>query len=184
MSISAVAWALKVKIPDPIAKLILISLADHHNESTGLCCPRNALMAEVAGCSERTVIRKLAALRDAGLIEINARFCGKRQTTNSYRLIIGCQAVTPPKPEGCQADTHEGDTAMSPQEPLLETIREEAENFSAEVEQAEPEQQESHSDCKSCENEGGKHVYSGAPGQLNKGERERRLAIIKRPNEH
>ena len=32
MSLEAVAWALKQRVGDPIAKLVLIGLANHHNE--------------------------------------------------------------------------------------------------------------------------------------------------------
>jgi hypothetical protein len=87
MSLEAVAWALRQPVQDAKAKLMLISLADHHNASTGLCCPSRALLAEAAVCDERTVKRKLADLVEQGWITVEARFCcNGRQTSNSYRL--------------------------------------------------------------------------------------------------
>lgn len=130
MSLEAVAWALKQRVGDSTAKLILIGLADHHNASTELCCPRHALLAVAADCDERTVIRKLKVLEDGGWITLSHRFENGRQTSNSYVLKmagnLGCRVVTLPPAEGCQVVTLGGDTAVTPSRTVIGTIRKEA----------------------------------------------------------
>jgi hypothetical protein len=70
MSIEAVAWALSLKIPDPFAKLTLISLANHAARETGHCWPTQGLIAKEASCDRRTVMRKLPDLHEAGYIKV------------------------------------------------------------------------------------------------------------------
>jgi hypothetical protein len=87
MSLEAVAWSLRQRLDDPTAKLILISLADHHNASTGECFPSRRRLAEVGCCSESTVKRKLAWLVESGWIVVKRRYCGNgRQTSNAYEI--------------------------------------------------------------------------------------------------
>jgi hypothetical protein len=89
MSLEAVAWSLRQKLHDPTAKLILISLADHHNASTGECFPSRRRLAEAGCCSESTVKRKLAWLVESGWIVVKRRYCGNgRQTSNAYEIVF------------------------------------------------------------------------------------------------
>lgn len=85
MSIQAVAWALDRYVPDPLKKLILISLANHA-DSDGLCWPRMRLIAKEASCSRETVVRKLPELEKDGLIQVGKEAGRKRAHT--YRLLI------------------------------------------------------------------------------------------------
>ena len=39
MSVKAIGWAFEQKVDDPLAKLVLLALADHYNESTGDAWP-------------------------------------------------------------------------------------------------------------------------------------------------
>lgn len=127
MSLEACAWALRQQLDCPIAKLILISLADHHNASTGKCFPSRRKLAEAGCCSTRTVVRKLHYLEAEGWIAVEAHFTPSgRQDRNSYTLHFGRKgggghSDTLPgndaqsKPGGCQSpDTHEGDGCVSP----------------------------------------------------------------------
>ena len=70
MSIQAVAWALSLNIPDPFAKLVLVSLSNHADNETGHCWPTQSLIAKEASCNRRTVMRKLPYLLEAGFIRV------------------------------------------------------------------------------------------------------------------
>ena len=87
MSIEAVSWALKQNLP-PSEKLVLVSLADHHNRATGLCIPGQASVGEQTCMSVRTVQRHLKSLEARGLIVRKARFRpeGRGRTSDSYIL--------------------------------------------------------------------------------------------------
>ena len=87
MSIEAVSWALKQDVP-PAEKLVLVSLADHHNRATGLCIPGQASVGEQTSMSVRTVQRHLKSLEGRGLIVRQARFRpeGRGRTSDSYIL--------------------------------------------------------------------------------------------------
>jgi DNA-binding transcriptional ArsR family regulator len=87
MSIEAVSWALKQNLP-PSEKLVLVSLADHHNRATGLCIPGQASVGEQTCMSVRTVQRHLKSLESRGLIVRQARFRseGRGRTSDSYVL--------------------------------------------------------------------------------------------------
>ncbi|MEM9521586.1 MAG: helix-turn-helix domain-containing protein [Actinomycetota bacterium] len=62
MSSKAVGWALEQQIGDPVAKLVLVAIADHANPKTGVCWPSRATVAMYAECDPRTVTRKVAVL--------------------------------------------------------------------------------------------------------------------------
>jgi Helix-turn-helix domain len=70
MSIQAVAWALSLNIPDPFAKLVLVSLSNHADNETGHCWPTQSLIAKEASCNRRTVMRKVPYLLEAGYIQV------------------------------------------------------------------------------------------------------------------
>jgi len=74
MSIKAVSWALEQDVSDPIAKLVLIGLADRYNDERGIAWPAIKWLAIAGSCSDRTVTRKLSKLEELGLISINRRF--------------------------------------------------------------------------------------------------------------
>jgi hypothetical protein len=87
MSITAVRWALRAKIDDPIQKLALTAIAECHNAKTGECFPSQAYIAEVIGRKERSVRSYLAALEQAGFYSRKPRYDrhGKR-TSDSFVL--------------------------------------------------------------------------------------------------
>ena len=69
MSLQAMVWALKsAPVPDPIAHLVLIGLADHAADDGTAARPSVAVLAEYARCSPRSVQRKLRDLEACGLI--------------------------------------------------------------------------------------------------------------------
>jgi DNA-binding transcriptional ArsR family regulator len=87
MSIDAMSWAFKQDLP-PSEKLVLLSLADHHNGGTGLCIPSQASVAEQTSMSVRTVQRHMASLEERGLIRRVPRFRGegRGRTSDAYIL--------------------------------------------------------------------------------------------------
>lgn len=94
MSIEAVAWALKQSLPKKqTAKLILIALANHHNESTGECYPAKRKLREAGCCDKRTLERNMKWLEANGWLKRVTRHAGKggkgRQTSNSYLINFG-----------------------------------------------------------------------------------------------
>jgi hypothetical protein len=100
MSIEAVAWALDQDIRDPLAKLILISLANHADRTTGFCYPPMKLIAKEASCDRRTVIRKLPLLTDVGYIRIVPDREGKQRLAHYYQLLMpGCDPQSQPPPK-------------------------------------------------------------------------------------
>jgi|DEB0MinimDraft_10_1074344.scaffolds.fasta_scaffold15343_4 DNA-binding transcriptional MocR family regulator len=85
MSINKLSQVMKTPMPDPIAKFIMVVLADHYNDSTGTCWPSIDTITEITGCSRRTVIRKLKMLEEAGLIIRYKRY----NKTDIYEIFIG-----------------------------------------------------------------------------------------------
>ena len=84
MSIKAVSWALEQFVADPVAKLVLIGIADRFNDEQGYAWPSVAWLSKAASVSDRTVQRKLKSLEEQGFLAAN------RQTGASthYRLNI------------------------------------------------------------------------------------------------
>jgi len=133
MSIRAMNWAWGQKLP-PAPKLILMALADSANDLDE-CWPGISFIAKKCCVSERTVQRVLQQFEVTGLMVVTPRYTtAGRQTSNGYRLCINAQTnpdnLSPlPKVRGAEGDklsgsgvtpnvTPEGDTAMSPLEPL------------------------------------------------------------------
>ena len=82
MSVRATAWAFGRRVGSPMTKLVLLSLADHHNDETGADpFPSIETIAAETEMNERSVRRHLDALEAAGLISRRARGRG-----NAYRL--------------------------------------------------------------------------------------------------
>jgi hypothetical protein len=109
MSVQAISWAYEQRTGNWTRKAVLVALANRTNHDTGLCCPSLDRVAEETELSRSTVIRAIADLEAAGLIQKTrrARENGS-DTTNEYRL-----SLTPP---GYQADTPPGVT-VTPLEP-------------------------------------------------------------------
>ena len=69
MGFRETTWAFEQTLNDPIAKLVLIGLADYYNQEKGYAWPSVERLSEVADCSIRTVQRKLKDLEDKGYIQ-------------------------------------------------------------------------------------------------------------------
>lgn len=77
------------------ARLVLVMLANRHNQETGRCDPSNARLCDDTQLSERGVRKALRELEVLGLIRTTERVQrtgrGKRNLTNRYRLKGGAQ---------------------------------------------------------------------------------------------
>jgi hypothetical protein len=108
-----VGWVLDQHIPDPGMKLVLISLANAHNNRSAQCNPGLDVIGRESSLSRSTVLRKIKALADDGWITVASSFDESgRQTSNAYVICTARgEGVTmaPPK-----IDTPEGVTAMAP----------------------------------------------------------------------
>src|SRR6056300_562528 len=85
MSIKRISAVFDMQIDDPVAKFILVILADHYNESTGECWPSIDRIATISGCSKSTVIRKLKWLETTGRITRQKRY----KRSDLYNIIWG-----------------------------------------------------------------------------------------------
>jgi hypothetical protein len=87
MSIQAVSWVLECTIPDPAAKLVMISLANAYNGKSGRCFPTIEQISLESSCSRSTVKRKLQWLKEMGWIAIHEAWDDNgRQLANSYSI--------------------------------------------------------------------------------------------------
>lgn len=89
MSYEASYWAIRQENIQPMAKFVLLVLADYHNSADGGCFPSIPTIAKVCCCDERTVQRAIKELCLAGLVEKNTRVNESgRQRSNQYNLIL------------------------------------------------------------------------------------------------
>jgi len=125
MSIQAVAFVLDTEVKEVAGKMLMVSLANAHNHTTGLCCPSVARLSFESGMSRRSVQRWLKWLNDQGLIEIIEKTdASGRQQANEYKIVGFSRGaiVTPshkPKavsvtPEGVTGDAPEGANCDTP----------------------------------------------------------------------
>lgn len=92
MSHRATVWAINQKLP-ALAKLVLLILADRHNNDTNRCDPSIDRMATDCGMSPDSVRRHLKVLTEKGLISVHPRRSGPVNLTNRYSFNM--QRLTP-----------------------------------------------------------------------------------------
>lgn len=93
MSIQAVAWALDQDIRKPLLKLILVSLANYADKTTGFCWPTMRTLAAKSSCARETVVRKMPLLEEGGYVRKIADNDGR---SHYYQLLM----------PGCNPDAH------------------------------------------------------------------------------
>ncbi|MEE4381986.1 MAG: helix-turn-helix domain-containing protein [Pseudomonadales bacterium] len=84
MSRVVMDWAVQCRTENPLQKLILMLLADHHNATTGRCDPSYRRLADRACCSVRTVQRCIRALEQQGLIAV----CRRPHQTCQFEILV------------------------------------------------------------------------------------------------
>jgi hypothetical protein len=86
MSFQAMAWAIQQKLDDPLAKLLLLTLANYANEQHESWPSMNRLADDTA-MSKRSVINKLAELERSGLLTKRSELTQQGVIShNVYRL--------------------------------------------------------------------------------------------------
>ena len=91
MSVKAVKWAMFQAVGDAQSKLLLMTLAEHHNEKTGCCDPGQKRLSILCECDEegRTVRRHLAKLESAGFLRKQKRGGnGDGRQSDEYELAL------------------------------------------------------------------------------------------------
>ena len=89
MSAEATFWAWQQRVKSS-HKLVLLSLANCHNEASGQCNPSIAYVAEATGLNRKTVISAIAELEESGLL-LRVKSTG---SSNQFTLNLGCLTST------------------------------------------------------------------------------------------
>lgn len=131
MSVKAMTWAFE----QPLAgnhKVVLLVLADHHDDERGICFPSVGRIAGRAYVSESTAVRCLRDLEVGGYLSRQERFTSEgRQMSTLYSLRVAvdvrkCAPLPADEGGGCQidravtGDTLGGVNADTPYEPSKE----------------------------------------------------------------
>ena len=85
MAVEYIAWALKQKVNNPTAKIILISLANYAGKN-GTCYPGQSTLADLAEVSDRSVRTAIKHLEKLGLVSRKKR--GKKGGGRSSDLFV------------------------------------------------------------------------------------------------
>lgn len=87
MSFILMGQAMKVKVGSATRKLVLLKLCDQANDE-GECWPSYNTIADQCELSRRAVIGHISALKEMGLLEVNARFKDNRSQSNAYLINV------------------------------------------------------------------------------------------------
>lgn len=111
MSMGLMVAAMKLRVGNPLRKLVLIKLADNASD-LGECWPSYQHIADQCEISKRSVMNHIAALCESGLLRKEIRKGGpKGNSSNVYFLTLDGGA--PPAP-GVVQQIHQGSAAGSP----------------------------------------------------------------------
>lgn len=83
MSHRATVWAINQKLP-ALSKLVLLILADRHNNDTNRCDPSMERVADDCGMSRESVRKQIKLLVDQRLISVHRRKKGPVNLTNFF----------------------------------------------------------------------------------------------------
>ena len=105
MSITATTWAWSLDIPATV-KLVLLSLAEHHNNKDGRCFPSHRRIMDWTKLSESAVRRAIRFLDKAGLISREVRTAKSGRTWGvQYALSFTREAVQEAKKSAAATET-------------------------------------------------------------------------------
>jgi len=99
MSWVALGWASKQKPGRVADKMVLIALADRHNEESDVSYPSVAWLADFSCLDRKTVVAALNRLESAGLISDSGQRVGKTKQVKAYSLAINDTEKGMPKAE-------------------------------------------------------------------------------------
>ncbi|WP_122586662.1 helix-turn-helix domain-containing protein [Pseudomonas viridiflava] len=111
MSMTLMVAAMKLRVGNPLRKLVLIKLADNASD-IGECWPSYQHIADQCEISKRSVMNHISALCEAGLLRKEIRKGGpKGNSSNVYFLTLGGGA---PPALGVVQEIHQGSAADAP----------------------------------------------------------------------
>ena len=111
MSMGLMVAAMKLRVGNPLRKLVLIKLADNASD-LGECWPSYQHIADQCEISKRSVMNHIAALCESGLLRKEVRKGGpKGNSSNVYFLTL--EGGAPPAP-GVVQQIHQDSAAGSP----------------------------------------------------------------------
>lgn len=87
MSMMLMVRAMRIKVGNPLRKLVLIKLADNAND-LGECWPSHQHIAEQCEISRRSVINHIKALEEMGLLRREYRTKNNEKQSNLYYLTL------------------------------------------------------------------------------------------------
>jgi DNA-binding transcriptional regulator YhcF (GntR family) len=91
MSFRVLRWAFEQTLP-ALQSVVLLRLANHHNQKTGQCFPSIPTLARECGMSVRSVINATKALEAQKLIQVTRR---KKNTVNNYTFACDAEQNYP-----------------------------------------------------------------------------------------
>lgn len=111
MSMTLMVVAMKLRVGNPLRKLVLIKLADNASD-VGECWPSYQHIADQCEISKRSVMNHISALCEAGLLRKEIRKGGpKGNSSNVYFLTLDGGA---PPALGVVQEIHQGSAADAP----------------------------------------------------------------------
>lgn len=134
MSWGATAWAWRQRLGSSADKLILIALADRHNDESGLAYPSTAWLAENTDLNRKTVMASLARLEAKGYIIDSGRRVGKTKQVKAYFLALDGPEKSIPKTDNLSENSPNFSGKGSQKlhkEPLREPIKQNTARASA-----------------------------------------------------
>lgn len=87
MSMELMVKAMKIKVGNPLRKLVLLKLADNASD-LGECWPSYQHIADQCEISKRSVIGHIKALVDMGLLRVENRIRNNEKQSNLYHLTL------------------------------------------------------------------------------------------------
>lgn len=94
MSMDLMVQAMKIKVGNPLRKLVLLKLADNASD-LGECWPSYQHIADQCEISKRSVMNHIQALCECGLIKKELRTGPKGNSSNVYQLNLPSAGYTP-----------------------------------------------------------------------------------------
>ncbi|ENQ6478413.1 helix-turn-helix domain-containing protein, partial [Klebsiella pneumoniae] len=94
MSMDLMVQAMKIKVGNPLRKLVLLKLADNASD-LGECWPSYQHIADQCEISKRSVMNHIDALCECGLIKKELRTGPKGNSSNVYQLNLRSAGDSP-----------------------------------------------------------------------------------------
>ncbi len=130
MSVSAMSWAFNLELKDPLAKCVLLALADHYSDQNRCCWPSVQRLMLFTGQSESRVHKSIRLLIKLGHVSRELR---TNQSSLFYLKMEGCPIDTPRVPNGHRGGVQRAPARVPNEHPNHNhgTVREPSENRKA-----------------------------------------------------